>query len=111
GIRAKYLKHVTNMLQLIGESRAAVDKDAKTAMRIESDLAKVSLTRVERRNPYNLYHKMTPEALQELTPSFDWKRYLADSGLTAIQTVNVTEPKFFKAIDKEIKTVPLADWK
>ena len=110
-IRDKYLQHVANMLQLIGESKAQAAKDAKTAMRIETDLAKESLTRVERRNPYNLYHKMSPSELAALTPAFDWKRYLADNGLSNIKTLNVTEPKFFKAVDKEVRTVPLSDWK
>lgn len=110
-IRAKYLQHVANMLQLTGESKAQAAKDARTVMRIETDLAKASLTRVEQRNPYNLFHKMSPSELAKLTPSFDWKRYLADTNLASIQTLNVTQPKFFKAVDKEIKTIPLADWK
>ena len=110
-IRDKYLQHVANMLQLVGESKAQAAKDAKTVMRIETDLARVSLTRVERRNPYNLYHKMSRSELAALTPSFDWTRYLADTGLANVKTLNVTEPKFFKAVEKEIKTVPLSDWK
>src|SRR5439155_15806672 len=59
-ISSKYLQHVANMLELIGESKAQAAADAKTVMRIETELAKESLTRVERRNPYNLYHKVTP---------------------------------------------------
>ncbi|MDQ6802485.1 MAG: M13 family metallopeptidase [Acidobacteriota bacterium] len=110
-IRDKYRQHVANMLQLIGESKTQATNDAKTVMRIETDLARESLTRVERRNPYNLFHKMNPSELARLTPSFDWTRYLADTGLANIKTLNVTEPKFFKAVDKEIKTVPLSDWK
>ena len=42
------------MLELIGESKAQAKKDAATVMRIETALAKASLTRVERRDPYNL---------------------------------------------------------
>src|SRR6266545_4641130 len=97
--------------QDFGDSKAQAEKDAKTVLRVETDLAKASLTRVERRNPYNLYHKMSPAELASLTPSFAWARYLADNGLTDIKTLNVTEPKFFKALDKEIKSVPLSDWK
>lgn len=110
-LRAKYLQHVANMLQLIGEPKAQAAKDAKTVLRIETDLAKPALTRVERRNPYNLYHKLTPEQLSALTPSFDWKVYLVKSGLITINTLNVTEPKFFRALNTEIKSVPLSDWK
>ncbi len=110
-IREKYLRHVASMLRLIGDSKAQAEKDAKTVLRVETDLAKASFTRVERRNPYNLYHKMSPSELASLTPSFAWARYLADNGLTDIKTLNVTEPKFFKVLDKEIKSVPLSDWK
>src|SRR5439155_10131464 len=42
-LRAKYVQHVAKMLQLIGESKAEAAKDAKTVIRIETDLAKVSL--------------------------------------------------------------------
>ena len=110
-IRAKYVKHVTNMLRLIGEPPAQAANDARTALRIESDLARASLTRVEKRDPYNLYHKMTPVELAALTPAFDWTRYLADNGLASVATLNVTEPGFFKAVDQEIRDVPLPAWK
>ena len=105
------MQHVATMLQLIGESKAAAEKDAKTVMRMQTHLARASLTRVERRDPYNLYHKMAPSKLETLTPSFDWPRYLGDNGLSKIKTINVTEPKFFKALDKQIQTIPLSDWK
>ena len=110
-LRAKYLAHVAKMLELTGETKAQARKDAATTMRIETDLAKAALTRVQKRDPYNLYHKMSVEDLARITPSLDWKRYLADSGIITIQTVNVTEPKFFKALDKELNDVSLADWK
>jgi len=38
-------------------------------------LAKASMARVERRNPYNLKHKMEIPGLEELAPNFDWKAY------------------------------------
>jgi endothelin-converting enzyme/putative endopeptidase len=99
------------MLQLTGEPAAQAKTDANTVMRIETALAKASLTRVERRNPYNLYHKMPPAQLKAMTPHFDWDRYFADTKLTNVSTINVTQPEFFKALDQQIATVPIADWK
>jgi endothelin-converting enzyme/putative endopeptidase len=111
-IRDQYLAHVAAMLGLIGESKAEAKKDAATVLRIETALAKASLTRVERRNPYNLSHKMTLQELGKIAPAFEWKPYLVTSGLiTKVDTLNVTEPKFFAAMQKELKSVPLADWK
>ncbi len=99
------------MLELTGESKAEAAAHAKAVMGIETALAKASLTRVEQRDPYKLFHKMTPAQLKALAPSFDWTRYLAAGDLGAIATINVTEPAFFKAMDSQIKTVKLPDWK
>ncbi len=50
-------------------------------MAIETALAKASLTRVDQRDPYKLFHKMRPAQLQALTPAFPGKRYLKRSEL------------------------------
>ncbi len=111
-IRDKYLAHVTAMLSLIGETAENAKSDATTVLRIETALAKASLTRVERRNPYNLAHKMSVAKLDALAPAFPWKAYLAASGIDGkVHTLNVTEPKFFQAVQKELTAVPLSDWK
>ena len=57
--RAKYLEHVAKMLALLGDSPAAARKNAETVMAIETALAQASLTRVEQRDPYKLFHKFT----------------------------------------------------
>ena len=110
-IRDKYRVHVARMLQLIGEPAKRAEADAATVLRIETELAKSSLTRVERRDPYKQYHKMSPAKLKALTPSFDWTRYLADNNLSDVKTINVSEPKFFATVERLLKTVPLSDWK
>src|SRR5262249_10359415 len=102
---------VARMLELIGETKSQAAAEAKTVMAIETALARSSLTRVEQRNPYNLYHKMAPPELAKLTPSFDWHRYLSDNGLGDLATLNVTEPKFLKEVETELKSLPLAQWK
>jgi putative endopeptidase len=110
-IREKYVKHVASMMALAGESKDAAQRDAQTVLRLETALAQASLTRVERRDPYQLFHKMSPSELQRLMPSFDWKRYLADAGLAEVEVVNVTEPRFFEELERQLKTTPFGDWK
>jgi endothelin-converting enzyme/putative endopeptidase len=110
-LRAKYVKHVARMLVLTGETKTQAAADAAAILRIETALARSALTRVERRNPYNLDHKMTPAALQKLTPAFDWTRYLADSGVAGASTINVSQPKFFSALQQTLTSVPLSQWK
>jgi putative endopeptidase len=108
-IRKQYEGHVAKMLTLAGTPAAPANADAATVMRIETALAKAALDRVARRNPANQYHKMTTAELQALTPRFNWARYLRAVAAPPLTAVNVTEPDFFRAIDRLLETTPVAD--
>jgi putative endopeptidase len=110
-LRKKYVAHVARMMQLLGDSPEAAQREAESILKVETDLAKVSLTRVQKRDPYNLKHKMSRQELQTLTPAFDWDAFLTASGVPGIHTINVTEPEFYKQLGKELSSVPLQDWK
>lgn len=110
-IRQKYVEHVQRMLELLGESGPDGHRDAQTVMRIETALAKASLTRVEQRNPYNLKHKLTRAELMRMTPVFDWDSYLNTLGAPGFQTLNVTQPKFFEDLNKELGNEKLPAWR
>ncbi len=109
--RTQYLAHVTKMLELLGDSPAAAKAEAARIMEIETDLAKATLTLVDKRDPYKLFHKMDRAKLQALTPNFDWNTYLTVAGLPNVQVFNVTEPDFYKEVEKELNAVSLDDWK
>jgi putative endopeptidase len=109
--RAKYVEHVAKMFTLLGDTAARANAEAQTVMAIETALAKASLTRVEQREPHNLFHKLTAAQLAALTPSFNWPAYWAASGMPAQAEVNVTEPKFFEEVERQLKARSLADWK
>jgi putative endopeptidase len=110
-IRQKYLIHVQRMLELLGDSPEAAKREAATIMKIETALAKASLTRVEQRDPHNLFHKMDRKQLQALTPNFDWNTYLKTTGVDKVSTFNVTEPKFYQELDRQIQSNSLDDLK
>ena len=109
--RQKYQQHVEKMFELLGESAPSAAADAQTVMRIETGLAKVSMTRVSRRVPENIYHKMTREQLVSLDPSFSWGQYLTDVSAPKIASLNVVAPDFFKGLNALLDSVSLADWK
>jgi endothelin-converting enzyme/putative endopeptidase len=110
-IREKYREHVVRVLQLLGDDAATAKKTMALVMDIETALAKASLTRVERRDPYKMFHKMKVSELQQLAPAFDWKTYLAATGVPGTDVLNVSQPAFAKAMSAELKKRPLADWK
>ncbi len=109
--RQKYVEHVQRMLQMLGESAPDALNDAQTVLAIETELAKASLTRVEKRNPYNLKHKFARADLRGMVPAFDWDAYLERVEAPHFQQVNVTEPKFFAELNKELSDRNLAAWR
>jgi predicted metalloendopeptidase len=80
-------------------------------MSIETALAQGSMDRVERREPEKIYHKLNTQELQALTPSFSFARYFNDLETPKMTSLNVAVPDFFKALETELKSVSLDDWK
>lgn len=110
-IRANYVAHMGRMFQLAGETDAQAKSDADKVMAIETALARASLTRVEQRDPVATYNYHTRAQLASLTPHFDWAKYFTDVGNPNVPAVDLQSPKYFKAVDSLLDTVPLADWK
>ena len=110
-IRQKYLEHVQRMLQMLGESAPDAAADSKQIMAIETALANASLTRVERRDPYKLKHKMPRAGLRRMMPAFDWDIYLSRLAPPKFNEVNVTQPKFFDELNRQLDTQPLTAWR
>ena len=81
GVAPEIPAHVQRMLELLGDLPDAAERESAGIMAMETALAKASLTRVERREPHNLYHKVDLTQLQALTPGFDWSSYLKETGL------------------------------
>jgi endothelin-converting enzyme/putative endopeptidase len=110
-IRTRYAEHVAAMFQLLGDSAAAAATEAKTVMDIETALAKASLTLVDKRDPYQLFHKLPRAEFVNLTPHFGWAAYWNAIGLPVPARVNVTEPEFYKEVERQLAARPIGDWK
>lgn len=109
-IREKYVAHISRMFALLGDDPKTAAAEAQTVMNIETALAKASLTQVDKRDPYKLFHKMTLGQLKAVMPAFDWERYLATTGAPG-SAINVTEPEFYKEVQRELASQDLSNWK
>lgn len=111
-IREEFIKHVSKMFQLYGNTETEGKKYADVVMRIESDLAKASMTRVEKRDPFKTYNKVTVAELDALTPSLKW-----EDMLNAMQVKGkydylvLAQPDFLKELEHQLKSTSLSDWK
>ena len=110
-IREEFSKHVVKILELAGDSPESAAAAAATVMSFETALAQATLTRVARRDPYAVYHRMNLAGLAELAPNFDWKGLLLQFALPESTPVNVSEPEFVKTFSRQLDAVSLADWK
>jgi endothelin-converting enzyme/putative endopeptidase len=109
--RKEFAAHVTRMFRLLGDGPDAAAAHAATVLRLETALARASLSRVDQRDPYKLYHVLKARALRSLTPAFRWDDYFTAAGLAKPKRINVTEPDFLKEVDRLLQSEPLADWK
>ena len=110
-IRERYVAHVAQMLELLGDSPAAAKSGAQTVMDIETALAKASLTRVDKRDPYKLFHKVTQAQFLNQNGAFRWPAYWSAEGIPEPAVVNVSEPEFYKEVAQQLQSRSIADWK
>jgi len=109
--RREYVLHIARMFELLGDSKAAAERQSKTVFGLEMRLARGSMPDVDQRDPLAIYHPMTLQRAAVLTPHLDWRGLLQSVGHPEIASLNVAMPDFFKALDRELPGTPLADWK
>jgi putative endopeptidase len=110
-IRNKYVAHIARMLELSGVPSAQAKADAAVVLQMETAMAKAAMEIVKRRDPKNLDNEMSLDAVQKLTPSFDFNRYLQLVHAPATPTYIVTSPDFFRGMEQLIQSQPLDHWK
>ncbi len=110
-LRKQYVAHVQKMLELAGSSGAQAASEAQAVMRFETELAKGSLDRVSRRDPNQVYHKLTVHELYSLDPAIDWPKYFQGVGAPPINQLNVAVPNFFRTLESAIVQTNLDDIK
>ena len=109
--REKYVQHVAKMLAFIGEKPAVALDNAKKILALEIAMATPRLDRVERRDRRKTYNPMRVQDLEKLTPSVNWNQYLQGVGISKIDTLIVSQPKYFSALETIFKSNKLEDLK
>ncbi|MGH9435574.1 MAG: M13 family metallopeptidase, partial [Terriglobia bacterium] len=110
-IRAQYATHAANVFKLLGDSPSRAAAESTTIMRMETQLAKASMTPVELRDPQAVYHMMDVPQLHALTPSIPWKAFFRAVGQPNLRSINAAQPAFLKEVNHTLTTVPLGDWR
>src|SRR6478736_64053 len=107
---AIYHDHIARMLVLAGipEKRAAAA--ATDILALETELAKISKTKVERRDPKGMFNRLNRAGVAKALSAFDWDGYWKGLGFPAIQEISVTAPKFFEGLQTLVTATKPAVW-
>jgi putative endopeptidase len=107
-IRTQFIDHMTKMFVLLGDTPDMAATEAAAVLRIETALAKGSMSRVQMRDPAAVYHVMTIAEVQQLTPAYNWKLFLDGNNMAAVPTINVVSPGYDAAVNAELTAEPVS---
>ncbi|MGI9191504.1 MAG: M13 family metallopeptidase [Chitinophagaceae bacterium] len=107
----QYSAHVFNMLKLSGTPDSLAKIQAASILKMETEMAKISMDRVAMRDPYKVYNKFSLADLNKQTPGMDWSAYLQQIDIKGQDTLLVGQPAFLKGMTSMLKTISINDWK
>jgi len=107
-IREEYLLHVKRIFELYGYN---VENNQQTIVSFETELAKVSMSRTERRNQEKQYNKRRLRNVLEEYPNLNFQVYLQGIGITAFDSLIVSQPDFFAQLNFLLGNTPLEELK
>lgn len=110
-IKKEYEAHITRMFECMGNYPESAAANAKTVLKIETELAKNSMNTVEQRDPQKQYNPFTKADLMKLTPNLKWDLYFSSIGITTPENLIVNQPKFYEALNTTINSVTIPEWK
>ena len=103
--KAAYEAYIAQMLTLAGWERPA--ENAKAIVALETEIAKVSWTRAERRDDDKTYNPFEIAKLQTYAPGFAWQQYMDGAQLSKAGRVVVSENTAFPKIAAIYANTPI----
>ena len=112
-IREAYKKHVVRMFQLFGFSKSQATKKMQNVFRLELELAKVSKSRTELRDPQANYNKMTLQEFNTKYPNLKLEQVMNAQGLQSkyMQELVVGQPAFMEGANALLQKMKPAEYR
>ena len=109
--RDEYRAHLEKEVVLLGKTQQQAVEGAEDVLRIETALARASLTPIERRDRKAWYHEMRLAELQKLAPAFPWQRYFAAIAVDPSGDLNVAVPAYMQTVNDLAAKTTISAWK
>lgn len=110
-LRVAYKKMLADLFVLLGRNQENASSIANDIFTLETALAEASFSRLQYRDPHLTYNKLTPEALQKITPNINWNLYFQNLGIDTPETLLLDNPKFFTTVSNLLTDTPVNIWK
>ncbi|MGA0611487.1 M13 family metallopeptidase [Caldimonas sp. KR1-144] len=111
-VREQYVVMLARLYGLAGIGETQARSDAKAVLALETEIARVSRSRVDNRDPVKLYNPYELGALHALAPQIGWQLWLEAGGLAGkIDSLIVSQPEFVTGIGKLFETTPVETWR
>ena len=112
-IREAYKKHIVNMFQLFGFSKAQATKKMQNIFKLELALAKVSKSRTELRDPQANYNKTTLADFTANYPNLKLEQVMNAQGLKSqyMQELVVAQPAFMAGANELLGKMKPAEYR
>ena len=112
-IREAYKKHIVRMFQLFGFSKSQATKKMQNVFRLELELAKVSKSRTELRDPQANYNKTTLADFNAKYPNLKLEQVMNAQGLESryMQELVVGQPAFMEGANKLLAKMKPAEYR
>ena len=112
-IREAYKKHIVRMFQLFGFSKGQATKKMQNVFKLELELAKVSKSRTELRDPQANYNKMTLKEFNTKYPNLKLEQVMNAQGLQSkyMQELVVGQPVFMEGTNTLLAKMKPAEYR
>jgi putative endopeptidase len=110
-LRKFYATHVEKMLALAHPKGVTPKAASADVMTLETEIAKISKSKVERRDPIGMYNRVDLDGLKKIAPDFPWDDYFKTLDHPDLKAISVTSIPFFKALNDLLSATKPAVWR
>lgn len=106
-IRSSYKNHINKMMEMAGDSSSP----GQAILDLETAIAQISWSRLERRDPNKRYNKKNLIDWDNSLSIIDVQSILTNRGFGAFDTIIVSQPSFFESLNSLLENQPVSAWK
>ena len=106
-IRSSYINHINKMMEMAGDSSSP----GQAILDLETAIAQISWSRLERRDPNKRYNKKNLIDWDNSLSIIDVQSILTNRGFGAFDTIIVSQPSFFESLNSLLENQPVSAWK